>query len=143
MPQITYCFEPASPLDTAITLPNYTIGFRFDLVDGANLSNKKKIYILEAAMHEKGHEKGLISYKDNNYFVKSPIELKREAGFYLQHECFGSVIFLDQMRNDEKYYEFLLSEFIISTSNLTSVMRFMRSEQKISDKGKERRIKRI
>ena len=132
MPQITYCFKPASPIDTAITLPNYTVGFSFDLINGASTSNKNKIYILEAALHEKGHEKGLISYKDNNYFVKSPVELKREAGFYVQHECFGSVIFLQQMRNDEKFYEFLLSEFIISTSNLTSFIRndeFQRKEK--------------
>ena len=126
MPQITYCFKPASPIDTAITLPNYTVEFRFDLIDGASTSNKKKIYILEVALHEKGHEKGLISYKD-----------KRGAGFYVLHECFGSVISLEQMRNDEKFYEFLLSEFIISTSNLTSFIRndeFQRKEKEEESK---------
>ena len=121
----TFAFEPGNPQDVALTIPNKQIGFNInDIKEAINSknSNKKKIYVLHAGFYEDGHEKGLISYKDGNYFLPSPVELKGEAGFYVQRECFGDIFVLKDMCDDEILYEFILSELIISSKTATSLL---------------------
>lgn len=119
LPENIYGFDVGAPKDIGITLPNKNIGFKLKHID---VSLKSKVFLLNAGIHEFGHAKGIISYKQGDYFQNSPQSLGNEAGFNAQDGCFGRYDEFEMTQN-ETLYGYILSSIIVSKEKITPLLK--------------------
>jgi len=109
-------YDVSPEKDVALSLPNHSIGFHSKIIEMAKNSYQGKFLSISAGFHEFGHEKGYISYKNENYFKITPPKFGYEAGNFVQKHCFnGSHNSQKLIDNEEVYKETL--DFLLINSN--------------------------